>query len=316
MVKIRNYKIMLVIIPISILFIGLFTIDWYDYLASENSIYVDLSTKNNSTINNHEVESIKIAVAAIISPDETFLFYRDLFDYIESKIGIPIELIQRKTYGEINDLIHSNNVDIAFVCSRAYVEGKDKFFMDLLVVPMVQKEPYYKSYIIVPIDSNISSLAELKGKTFAFTDPLSNTGKLSPEYLITQMGELPSTFFRLTFFTYSHDKSIQAVAERMVDGAAVDSLVWDYQLINNPELVSQTKIINISDKYGNPPVVVSNNIDPVLKEEIKNLLLHLHENVEGKKILNNLNIDSFIDLDDTLYDSIRAMIYEINNIGE
>ncbi len=316
MVKIHNYKILLVIIPMFILFIGLFTIDWYDYIESENAIYVDLSNKNNSTINNHEVESIKIAVAAIISPEETFLFYRDLFDYIESKIGISIELIQRKTYGEVNDLIHSNNVDIAFVCSRAYVEGKDSLFMELLVVPMVQKEPYYKSYIIVPIDSNISSLAELKGKTFAFTDPLSNTGKLSPEYLIMQMGESPSTFFRLTFFTYSHDKSIEAVAEGMVDGAAVDSLVWDYQLINNPELVSKTKIINISPKYGNPPVVVSNNIDPVLKEDIKNLLLHLHENVEGRKILSNLNIDSFLSLDDTLYDSVRAMIYEFNNIGE
>lgn len=317
MVKIhRNQVFLIVIVPVIILFSALFTINWFDYMQPNDAINIDLSDTYNPIYPVEKVENIRIAVAAIISPTETFVYYQDLFNYISSKIGIPIELVQRKTYSEVNDLIESNDVDAAFICSRAYVEGNDQFNLPLLVVPIVQGEPYYHSYIIVPADSNITSLSELKGKTFAFTDPLSNSGKLSPEFLITQLGEIPSKFFRLTFFTYSHDKSIQAVAEGMVDAAAVDSLVWNYQNTSNPELVINTKIINISPKYGIPPVVVSKNIDPLVREQIKNILLHLHETIEGKKILENLKIDSFSEPDDKLYDSIRAMINEINDIRE
>lgn len=315
MVKIHRNQV-IIIVPVFILFSALFTINWFDYMQPSDAIDIDLSDTYNPVIPIQQVETIRIAVAAIISPEDTFVYYQDLFNYISSKIGIPIELVQRKTYSEVNDLIESNDVDIAFICSRAYVEGNYKFNLNLLVTPIVQGEPYYNSYIIVPTDSNITSLSDLKGKTFAFTDPLSNSGKLSPEFLITQLGEIPSTFFRLTFFTYSHDKSIQAVAEGMVDAAAVDSLVWNYLNISNPEFVSNTKIINISPKYGIPPVVFSNNIDPLIREQIKNILLHLHETNNGKKILDNLRIDSFTEPDDQLYNSIRVMIYEINNIGE
>ena len=51
-----------------------------------------------------ESAQLKVAVAAIISPRETFVYYRQLLDYIGQKMGREIQFIQRKTYGEINEL--------------------------------------------------------------------------------------------------------------------------------------------------------------------------------------------------------------------
>lgn len=226
---------------------------------------------------------------------------------ISLKIGIPVKLVQRKTYQEVNDMVRRNSIDVAFVCSLAYVEGHDSFGMELLAVPVFDGEPYYYSYIIVPEYSNITSFKNLKNKTFAFTDPLSNSGKLSPEYMILQMGENPEKFFKMIFFTYSHDKSIKAVAEGMVDGAAVDSLVWEYLNATNPEITSKTKIIHISPPYGIPPVVVSKDIDPALKNNLSRILLNMHEDEKGRKILKKIMIDRFIKGNDSLYDSIREM---------
>src|SRR3990172_1683382 len=48
---------------------------------------------------------LRIAVAAMISPDETFGYYRDLLDYIGRKMGRSVELVQRDTYAEVNDLL-------------------------------------------------------------------------------------------------------------------------------------------------------------------------------------------------------------------
>jgi len=177
---------------------------------SNEATKVNLSNRSNDFGSSSDPDSLRIAVSAIISPDETLVYYQDMLDYLSLKMGVPVKLVQRKTYQEVNDLVRKNSVDAAFVCSLAYIEGKDQFGMELLAAPIVRGEPRYYSYIIVPEDSNIKSLKELKGKTFAYTDPLSNSGKLSPEYMIAQMDENPETFFRLTFFTYSHDKSIQA----------------------------------------------------------------------------------------------------------
>ncbi|CAG0949674.1 putative ABC transporter phosphonate/phosphite binding protein PhnD2 [Methanosarcinales archaeon] len=276
-------------------------------LEPEGVVKVNLSNRTTDNIDNSDEQILRIAVSSIISPDETLVYYQDMFDYLSLKMDVPVKLVQRKTYQEVNDLVRKNSVDAAFVCSLAFIDGKDQFGMELLVVPIVRGEPRYYSYIIVPDDSNIKLLEELKGKTFAFTDPLSNSGKLSPEYMIAKIGENPETFFKLTFFTYSHDKSIQAVAEKMVDGAAVDSLVWDFKNATYPRFTSRTRIISKSPPYGIPPLVVSKDIDPVLKEKLRKILLQMHEDKKGKEILDRIMIDRFSEANDSLYDSVREM---------
>ena len=115
-----------------------------------------------------------VAISSMISPVETFNLYKDLIDYISKKMGIAIEFKQRKTYGEVNDLLEKRQLDFAFICTGAYWEAKKKFPLELLVVPVVNGKPTYQSYIIVNKESGINSFDELKGKSFAFTDPLSN----------------------------------------------------------------------------------------------------------------------------------------------
>jgi phosphonate transport system substrate-binding protein len=252
-------------------------------------------------------KSLKIAVSAMISPQETSHFYKDILDYVSEKLTIPIELVQRETYEEINDLLKKQELDAAFVCSGAYVTGHDEFGMELLVAPVVYGKPVYYSYIIVHQDSPARTLQDLRGESFAFTDPLSNTGKLAPTFMLAQMGENAESFFSHFIFTNNHDASIEAVSKKLVDGAAVDSLIWDYLNVTNPVHTSQTKIIQKSAPYGIPPIVVPKGIDMQMKEELRNIFLHMHEDENGRKILNNIMIDRFIEVSNDMYDSIRTM---------
>ena len=96
---------------------------------------------------------LRVAIASVISPKETIRIYRELLEYLGQELGRPVEILQRSTYAEVNDLIRAANVDLAFVCSQAYVQGNDEFGMELLVVPEVRSEVTYYSYIIVPRDS-------------------------------------------------------------------------------------------------------------------------------------------------------------------
>lgn len=255
-----------------------------------------------------ESAPLRVAIAAVISPRSTVQSYQPMLDYLGEKTGRSVELVQRRTYTEINDLLRTRQVDLAFVCTGAYVRGQREFGMELLVAPQVNGEIVYYSYIIVPADSQAQSLADLRGQIFAFTDPLSNTGRLAPIYMLWQMGETPEHFFQKTIFTYSHDNSIKAVTEKWVDGAAVDSLVYDFIAQREPSYAGRTRIVARSEPYGIPPVVVHPELDAGLKQQLRDILLGMDGDEGGREALAELDIERFVPVDENLYDSARRVL--------
>jgi len=284
--------------------------------CSDSSAPKKVSLEKRETIGpfvDHNGEKpVRIAVGSMITPREGFVYYRGFLDYIGKKLGRHVEFIDRENYREINQLLRSGNVDVAFVCSGPYVEGRREFNLELLVAPQAYGQAVYYAYIIVAKDSPITRFEELRGRTFAFADPDSNSGRLVPEFMLAKMGETPDSFFSKHIFTYAHDKSIKAVAQGIVDGASVDSLIWDYADTMNPQFTSKTKIIRKSAPYAIPPVVVRPGLEVNLKKELKRVFLDAHTDPEGKEILKKMMIDKFVEIDDRAYDSIREMKAWVN----
>lgn len=252
--------------------------------------------------------TIRMAVASVISPRETFnSHYRELLEYVGGKLGLPVELVQGKTYAEINDMVRTGEVTLALVCTNPYLQGRDDFSMELLAAPEVNGEPFYYSYLIVRASADFRSFGDLRRRAFAFSDPLSNSGRLAPVYQLALAGETPESFFSRSIFTYAHDNSIKAVAENLVDGAAVDSLVYDYWVKAASDYTGKTKVIEKWGPFGINPVVVRPGLDPVLKQQLRGALLAMNEDASGREILRSLFIDRFVVPADSIYDSVREM---------
>lgn len=264
-----------------------------------------------------DVVPLRVAVSAVISPKGTAESYQFLLDYLSLKLDRPVELVQRRTYSEVNELVESGYVDVAFVCTSAYVDGNEKFGMELLAAPQVNGETVYYSLLIVPRDSpaQTRSVADLRGKVFAFTDPMSNTGRVYPTYLVQQLGSAPEEFFARTFFTYSHDDAIRAVADGLADGAAVDSLVYDFAIARDPVLGEKIRVIHRSPPFGIPPVVVSPNVRPQLKAELQSILLGMADDLQGQKGLQAVSVDKFVLIDDSAYDSARDLLAAVGPVS-
>ena len=126
-------------------------------------------------------------------------------------------------------------------------------------------------------------------------------------YYLAEYNKIPESYFKETFFTYSHDNSIKAVAEGLADGAAVNSLVWDFMNRVDPALTSRTSIIKKSPPYGIPPIAVHPSMEEEKKEKLRTLFFTLHEDPEGAKILNSMLIDRFEPGNDADYNSVREM---------
>lgn len=254
-----------------------------------------------------EKAPLRVAVAAMVSPKETFIYYREIIDYLSTRLEQNIELVQRKTYTEINEMLGQGVIDLAFICSGPYVSGKAAFGFEALAAPQIRGKAVYRSFLIVHRDSPCRRLDDLRGKTFAFTDPASNTGFLVPLYLLAEKREQPESFFGKTIFTYSHDNSILAVAKNLVDGAFVHEQIWEYYRIRYPEHASKTRIVYRSEPFGNPPLVASGGLADPVKKRVRDLVLSMHLDTEGKKVLSELYIDRFIPVNDELYDPVRKM---------
>jgi len=272
---------------------------------------VDFSQKTGASrpeVANSGRESLRVAVAAMISPKETFIYYRELIDYIGAKLDHDVVLIQRKTYGEVSDLFSREHIDLAFICSGPFVSGSEKFGFEAIATPIIRGKPFYHSYLIVHQDSPFHALEDLKGHDFAFTDPDSNTGALVPRYWLKQMNVKPESFFRTITYTYSHDNAIMAVAKKLVDAAAVDGHLWEYYKLRNDFYSGKTRVIKKSEPFGSPPLVVSNTLDPGLKSALVHIVLTMHEDPEGLRILAELMIDRFETPKAEWYAPVKAMM--------
>lgn len=248
---------------------------------------------------------IKVAVTPVISPERSLVLFQWLADYLGAVFQRKVILIQRLSYGEVNDLIRHRACDIAFICSYPFVQAERDFSAELLVVPQINGKVTYKSYIIIPSTSTAVSLLYLRGKRFASSDILSNSGWLFPALWLLDRGEDPERFFQEHLLTGSHDRSVTAVATGYVDGAAVDSLVYEFMVREDPSLLEKTRIILKSPDFGMPPVVAHPKLDPALKKGIIETLTDMHKTQGGKVVLKKLGIDRFVIPDDRLYDGVR-----------
>ncbi len=258
-----------------------------------------------SVIDNSDV--LRVAIATMISPKRTYTLYEGLFTYISERIDKDVYFTQILSYRDVNKLLIEQNIDIAFICTGPYIEILE--YVDLLVVPVVNGEPYYQAYVITNISSGISTFEEFEGKSFVYTDPQSNTGKNYPVLRLNEISDSPDNFFGSTIYSYSHDISIDLVSKNLVDGASIDGLIYDFFAANDPDRIKNIKIIEISEKYGIPPIVVPSKMNSNMKNDLRDIFTNMHKDPLGRDILNQLNIDRFIFVEDTLYRSaINDMI--------
>ncbi|MFB6468657.1 phosphate/phosphite/phosphonate ABC transporter substrate-binding protein [Cytobacillus sp. Hz8] len=252
---------------------------------------------------------LKIGIASVNSPQLSLSKYNLLIRYLEKNLHLKIEVIQKQTYKEINDMLKNGKVDFAFICSLSYVIGMKEGYLEGVAVPEINGSTLYRSYTIVGKNSNYHNIKDLEGKKFAFTDPYSYSGRLSLLMELHTLGKNPEQFFSHTYYTYSHDNSIKSVALGIVDGASVDGQLYESMKTTNPDLISQTKIIGFGEESGSPPFVSSKEVNQEIVNKVQAILFNLAETNEGKNILGELGIDRYVPIHQENYKTIEKSLY-------
>jgi phosphonate transport system substrate-binding protein len=241
--------------------------------------------------------------------DDQMRFLESWRTYLETQLQRPVQFLQRGSYSEVLRLLRDGRVDFAWLCGFPYWRNRD--WLKLVAVPVYQGQPLYRSYLIHNAQQPpVASLAELRGKVFAYSDPDSNSGFLYPQYRLRTMQEDSRHFFGRSFFTWSHRKVVEAVAVQLATAGAVDGYVWDVLAQLHPALTGQTTIFERSPEFGFPPVVAAKTVDAATFEAFQALLLGMQDDPEGQALLKTLAMDGFTRAEPELFASIGAMITE------
>jgi phosphonate transport system substrate-binding protein len=165
----------------------------------------------------------------------------------------------------------------------------------------------YESQILVRNDSGIKSLADLKGKKFAFVDPLSASGYVYPTLIVKQKtGQEPKTFFSQTIFAGSHPNAAIAVYNKQVDGAAMFIDARDSLVAANPDIKTVTTVIDKVEGIPNDGVALAKNFPDDIGKTVKQALLDYSKDAAGAKVLNALFAwDGVQEVGPSFYDPIK-----------
>lgn len=244
--------------------------------------------------------------------DDQMSFLSQWRRWLEVKLGRTVVFVQRGSYREVMDLLRAGKLDFAWVCGYPYVLHRQE--LKLVAVPLWRGGPYYQSYLIVPADdTRTTTLVDLRGKVFAYSDPDSNSGYLYPRYLLTTQGENPANFFSRSFFTWAHRKVVEAVGIALADGGAVDGYVWETLAESHPDLTRATRVIERSPPLGYPPFVARADIQTAELARFRTVLLEMAADPQGMDLLHRLRLDGFTPGQPELFDEIARMAARVRN---
>lgn len=240
--------------------------------------------------------------------DDRVRLIRRWRQYLEQRLQVEVDIVHRATYAQVLDVLRSGQVAFGWICGYPYVQHRQE--LRLVAVPQWRGRPLYQSYLIAGAESGFADLAALRGRVFAYSDPLSNSGFLYLQHLLRSLGHEPGRYFARSFFTHSHRHVVEAVAEGLADGGAVDGYVWETLAELHPELTRRTRVLRRSPDFGFPPIVASARARPADVQAFTAALHAMPETPDGAAVLAELRLDRFVAGEPRLFDGIAAMARE------
>jgi phosphonate transport system substrate-binding protein len=226
-----------------------------------------------------------------------------LIAYLERETGSKIELTVPTNYAAVVEAIANDQVDIAYLGGFTYVQASKRAG----VVPLVQRDrdQNFHSLFITQPDSGINSLADLKGRTFAFGDVNSTSGHLMPEYFMREANVDPEVITRAVY-TGGHDATALAVANKKVGAGALDEAVYQKMTKEGKLDPSQVKVFYTTPPFYDYVWAARKGLDQRLADSFTNAFLKLDaNNPEHKVILDLLNAAKYVKAEDGSYDKLR-----------
>lgn len=233
------------------------------------------------------------------NPTELLRIYTPFAEYLSKELGMPVRFTPVVDYAATVEGLSAGKLDLVWYGGFTSVQAVRRTNGTAKRLVLRQEDAEFKSVFIARPGSGIRSLADLRGKSFAFGSVSSTSGHLMPRSFLLQAKVSPEKNMKQVAYSGAHDATALWVESGKVDAGALNFLVW--------EKLVQTKKVNLTKVnvfYTTPPYVdyvwtARGGLDDGLQEKITSAFLKLdYANPEHKRLLDLHRTKKYIKAND------------------
>lgn len=211
---------------------------------------------------------------------------------LEVATGYRIRAEVPTSYAATIEAMCAGRVDVAFLATFAYVLANQRCGAEARLVSIRQDKPFYVAQILYRAELNAKTLADLRGKRFAFVDPASASGYLFPAALLKKNGIDPDRFFSQVIFAGGHDRVVLAIYTGSVDAGATfgdpDNPVFEARervVRQYPDVRDKVKVLMYTDPIPNDTVSFRRELPEEVREKVTKAMFRIAQTAPGKETI-------------------------------
>ncbi len=247
--------------------------------------------------------TLRVSMIPTTDPSKATREMQPLVDYLGKKTGAKVEMTIPTNYAAVVEALVNDQVDVAHLGGFTYVQSSRRAG----VKPLVQRDrdrEFHSKFVTQP-KSPIQSLADLKGRSFAFGDVNSTSGHLMPEYFMRQAAVDPQVIAK-AIYTGGHDATLLAVANGKIDAGALDEAVFQRLTSTGKVDPATVRVFWTTPPFFDYVWVARKGLDTKLCGAVADAFLALNDaDPQQKQILDALAAKKYLTADDASYDKLR-----------
>ncbi|MEO0970779.1 MAG: phosphonate ABC transporter substrate-binding protein [Cyanobacteria bacterium J06639_18] len=275
-----------------------------------------ISSKNtkgshNQSFSTESKKEIVMGLIPIENNEETIEKFEPMRIFLEKRLERPVKVFTATDYAGVIEAMKRDKVDIAWFGPLSYVLAEKEADAEAFAVGVRKSTGLstYKSIFVVPGNSEVKSIQDLKGKNVAFVDPASTSGSLVPSYLVKKAtGKMPQEFFGNLSYAGGHDAAELAVKNKTVDAAADNDITYNKMLKRGLISKETNRILLESEPLPGLPLTYRRELDESLKAKIRDSILNAHKDI---KVSGYGELKRYDPVDPQDYQLIRDMVKEL-----
>jgi phosphonate transport system substrate-binding protein len=230
-----------------------------------------------------------------------------LRDYLAKSMGEPVQLVIPTNYNATVEALGNGSLTFAYLGALTYLKARERYG----VLPLVQRDidKQFHSVFVTQSGSAIRSLADTRGKNFAFGDINSTSGHLVPYRELKKAGVDADRDLKFRY-TGSHPATLKAVETGASDAGALDETVYKSMTADGTVNASKVRIFHTSEPFVDYVWVARKNVSEARRDRFAKAFLSLKAG-QNDAILEILRGKTFVPVKDSEYDSIRSVAREL-----
>ena len=241
--------------------------------------------------------------------------YESLIAIIETLAAIKIKPIRVTDYNAAVESMRAGRAHIAWYGGKTYIQAAEMAGAEAFAAGVRKGDDTagYYAYFVVPVDSPLKALEDVRGQILGLNSIGSTSGDLIPQVELMKVGLSTKNKddFAKVFYAGSHDACLLAAINKHVDVCGMSSRNFDARLADGTFKLEQVRIIHRSSLVPPPPLAYSKKLSVELRDRIKKATLEAHKH--GKIGGYGGEMSHYIEVTDADYDLLREMDSLLNS---